>query len=97
MNNSAPPPPQYVAPPPDPLFQQLNQQAQRDNMRALSEQAAGDTADFMMRYGTAQALGNGGGGTAGPAIAPLSAAAPAPLPSLGFLGDLGPILAQRVA
>lgn len=68
-------PPQYVTPPPDPLFQQLTQQAQQDNVNALQTQAAGDTASLMARYGSLVGLtGAAAPSTANPSTLPIGMA-----------------------
>lgn len=78
MNSSPPPMPPMVtmqAPelPPDPMMDQLKSQAQSDNFKALSSQAASDTAAVMARYGRSQ-----GAGTATTApVVNLTTAAPA--------------------
>lgn len=43
----------------DPMFGQLQAQAQRDQTLALQQQAQGDTASLLARYGTRLALAQG--------------------------------------
>jgi hypothetical protein len=60
----SPDPPQ-IATQPDPLLQQQEQAAQAANIAALTQQAQGDTASLMARYGTRLALSSGAGGGGG--------------------------------
>lgn len=69
MNDPAPPP-VYVTPPPDPMFAQLQAQSDKDNMAALTSQAASDTSSIMARYGAYSAYGMASGVTNLPAAQP---------------------------
>lgn len=53
-------PPQYVQPQPDPLFQQLQSQAQQDQTTAIQTTLKGDTAALLMRYGQRVAMAGPG-------------------------------------
>lgn len=63
--------PKYQAPPPDPTITALDQKAQQDDITALQQRSAIDTASIMARYGTRLAMAG-----AMPAAAPLSSPSP---------------------
>jgi len=51
--------PQYQPPPPDPLYQQLRQQAENQQIAATQTQASGDMASLMARYGALASISGG--------------------------------------